>query len=76
MFLLGAGTVTLASGVTRSSWWVRTASSTWALSTRAQFPLPLRKWDVILVGALLNNLLAGTTHLRDLKRLYKMDVKD
>jgi hypothetical protein len=68
--------VTLASRVTRSNWWVRTASTTWALSTRAHLPLPLSKRDVILIGALLNNLLAGTTHLRDLKRLHKMDVKD
>jgi hypothetical protein len=66
--------MTLASGVMRS-WWVRTASTTWALSTRAHLPLPLSKTDVILV-ALLDNLLAGTTHLRVSKRLYNMDVKD
>jgi hypothetical protein len=76
MCLLGAGTVTLASGATRSSWWVRTASSTWALSTRAHLPLPLSKRDVILIGALLNNLLAGTTHLKDWREMHKMDVKD
>jgi hypothetical protein len=75
MCLLGTGTVTLASGVTRS-WWVRTASTTWALSIRAHFPLPLSKRDVILIRAVLDNLLTGTTHLRDLKILHKMDVKD
>jgi hypothetical protein len=46
------------------------------LSTRAHLSLPLSKRDVILMGALFNNLLAGMTHLRDLKRLHKMDVKD
>jgi hypothetical protein len=76
MCLLGAGTVTLAGGAMRSSWWVRMTSSMWVLSTRAHFPLPLSKRDVILIGALLNNLLVGMTHLRDLKRLHKMDVKD
>jgi hypothetical protein len=76
MCLLGAGTVTLASGATGSSWWVGTTSSTWVLGTHAHLPLPLSKRDIILIGALLNNLLAGTTHLRYLKRLNKMDVKD
>jgi hypothetical protein len=76
MCLLGLGTVTLASRATRSSRWVWTASTTWALSTHAHLPLPLGKRDVILIGVLLDNLLAGTTHLRDLKILHKMDVKD
>jgi hypothetical protein len=67
--------VTLASGATRS-WWVMTASTMWVLSTRTHLPLPLSKRDIILIGALLDNLLASTTHLRDLKRLHKMDVKD
>jgi hypothetical protein len=71
MCLLGPGTVTLATRATRSSWWVRTASTTWVLSTRAHFPLPLSKRDVILIEALLNNLLAVTTHLRDLKRVIR-----
>jgi hypothetical protein len=48
----------------------------WGLSTCSHLPLPLSKRDVILIGALLDNLLAGMTHLRDLKRLHKMDVKD
>jgi hypothetical protein len=64
MFLLGTGTVTLASGATRSSLWVRTASSTWVLGTRAHLPLPLSKEKIILIEALLNHLLAGTTHLK------------
>jgi hypothetical protein len=65
MCLLGTGTVTLASGATRSSWWIGTTSSTWALSTGAHLSLPLSKRDIILIGALLNNLLAGTTHLKN-----------
>jgi hypothetical protein len=36
----------------------------------------LSKRDVILIGALLNNLLAGTTHLKDWREMHKMDVKD
>jgi hypothetical protein len=71
MCLLGAGTVTLASGATRSSWWVETTSSTWALSTCAHLPLPLSKRDVILIGALLNNLLADTTHLKDRRNFIR-----
>jgi hypothetical protein len=67
MCLLGAGTVTLASGATRSSWWVEIASSTWALRNCAHLPFSLSKRDVILIRALFNNLLAGTTHLKDRK---------
>jgi hypothetical protein len=44
--------------------WVWTATTTWALSTRAHLPLPLGKANVILIEALLDNLLAGTTHLK------------
>jgi hypothetical protein len=39
------------------------------LSTRAHLPLPLGKRNIILIGALLDNLLAGTTHLRDCGKL-------
>jgi hypothetical protein len=69
MSLLGAGTVTLTSRVTRSSWWVWTTSTTWALTSHAHLPLPLSKGNVILIGALLDNLLAGTTHLRECGKL-------
>jgi hypothetical protein len=69
MSLLGPGTVTLTRRATRSSWWVWTTSTTWALSTRAHLPLPLGKGNFILVGALLDNLLAGMTHLRDCGKL-------
>jgi hypothetical protein len=36
----------------------------WALSTHAHLPLPLSKGNIILIGALLDNLLAGMTHLK------------
>jgi hypothetical protein len=46
------------------------------LSTGAHLSLALSKVDVILIGALLKHFFADTTHLRYLKRLNKMDVKD
>jgi hypothetical protein len=67
--LLGACTVNLISRATRSGWRIGAATSTWALSTCAHLPLPLSKRDVVLIGALLDHLLAGTTHLRRCVRI-------
>jgi hypothetical protein len=39
------------------------------LSTRGHFPLPLSERAVILIGALLDPLLADPTHLRDCVRI-------
>jgi hypothetical protein len=63
MSLLGAGTVTLTSGATRSNWRIGTTLTTWSLSTCTHLPLPLSERDVILIGSLLDHLFAGTIHL-------------
>jgi hypothetical protein len=64
MSLLGACTMTMTSGVTRSNWRNGAATTTLTLCTCGYLPLPLSEGNVVIVGPLLKHLLAGTTDLR------------
>jgi hypothetical protein len=63
--LLGTGTMTLSLGLTRSSWWIGTTTTTRGLRASSPYPLPLSERNVIFIRSFANHLLAGTTHLED-----------
>jgi hypothetical protein len=76
MGLLGASTVTMTSRATRSSWRICAATTTWVLSTRAHLLVPLSERNIILIGALLDHLLAGPTHLRGCANIIRDGHKE
>jgi hypothetical protein len=47
------------------------ATATWLLSTCAHLPLLMSERDVILIGALLDHLLVGPTHLRECANIVR-----